>query len=232
MVSIEEAVVARLKTHGENFEILVDPKLAHDYKNGKEVNLMDLLAIDQVFKDAKSGEKASEHLMTQIFGTTILEEIVDRIIKKGEISLTTEQRREMFEEKKRKIVSIIARNAIDPRTKTPHPPARIEKAIEEARVRINAFRSAKEQVDRVVKEIRHILPIKFQVSEIVAKIPSLYSGNAYNILREFGNVKKEEWDGNGNLLVLLEIPAGVRDEFYSRLNNLSHGEVDIKILKQ
>jgi len=231
MVSIEKAVVARLKTHGENFEILVDPKLALDYKNGKEVNLMDMLAIDQVFKDANSGERASEHLMTQIFGTIALGEIVDKIIKKGEISLTTEQRREMLEEKKRKIVSIIARNAIDPRTNTPHPPARIEKAIEEARVSINAFRSVKEQVDQVVKEIRPILPIKFQVSEIAAKIPSQYSGKVHNILREFGNVKKEEWDRNGNLLVLLEIPAGLRDEFYDKLNNLTHGETEIKVLK-
>ena len=231
MVSIEKAVVARLKAQGENFELLVDPKLALDYKNGKEVDLMDMLAIDQVFKDSGSGERASEHLMTDVFGTTKIEDIVDRIIKKGEISLTTEQRKEMLDEKRRKIVSIIARNAIDPKTGNPHPPARIEKAMEEARVSINIFKSAKEQIEQTVKKIRPLLPIKFQVSEVAVKIPAQYSGNAYNVLREFGTVKKEEWDREGELLVLIEIPAGLRDEFYNRLNNMTHGEVEIKLVK-
>ncbi len=231
MVSIEKAVIARLKTHGENFEILVDPKLALDYRNDKDVAFMDMLAIDHVFKDASSGEKASEHLMTQIFGTDDLKIIVDRIIKKGEISLTTEQKREMLNEKKKKIVSIIARNAIDPRTDTPHPLVRIERAIEEARVSISLAKSAKEQVEQTVRKIRPILPIKFQTTELATRIPSQYSGKVYSVLREFGSVKKEEWDKEGNLLVLLEIPAGVRDEFYNRLNNLTHGETEIKVLK-
>ena len=231
MVSIEKAVVARLKAQGENFELLVDPKLALDYKNGKEVDLMDMLAIDQVFKDSGSGERASEHLMTDVFGTTKIEDIVDRIIKKGEISLTTEQRKEMLDEKRRKIVSIIARNAIDPKTGNPHPPARIEKAMEEARVSINIFKSAKEQIEQTVKKIRPLLPIKFQVSEIAVKIPAQYSGNAYSVLKEFGTVKKEEWSKGGELLVLLEIPAGLRDEVYNRLNSMTHGDVEIKLVK-
>ena len=231
MVSIEKAVVARLKTHGENFEILVDPKLALDYKNGKEVDLMDMLAIDQVFKDSGSAEKASEHLMTEVLGTTKIEDIVDKIIKKGEISLTTEQRKEMLDEKRRKIVSIITRNAIDPKTGNPHPPARIEKAMEEARVSINIFKSAKEQIEPTVKKIRPLLPIKFQVSEIAVKIPAQYSGNAYSVLKEFGTVKKEEWNTGGELLVLLEIPAGLRDEVYNRLNSMTHGDVEIKLVK-
>ncbi len=231
MVSIERAVVARLKTHGERFEILVDPKLALDYRNGRKVNPMDMLAIDQVFKDSSSGEKASEHLMARIFGTTKIEDIADRIIKKGEISLTTEQRKEMLDEKKRRIISIIARDSIDPGTGNPHPPARIEKAMEEARVSINIFKGAREQIDQIVREIRPLLPIRFQVSEIAVKIPAQYSGNVHNAMREFGTVKKEEWSREGELLVLMEIPAGLRDEFYNRLNNLTHGEVEIRVVK-
>lgn len=150
---------------------------------------------------------------------------------KGEISLTTEQRKEMLDEKRRRIISIIARNAIDPRTGNPHPPVRIEKAMEEARVSINIFKSAKEQIEQTVKKIRPLLPIKFQVSEIAVKIPSQYSGKTYNVLREFGTVKKEEWDKEGELLALMEIPAGLRDEFYNRLNNMTHGEVEIKLVK-
>ena len=38
MVSLEKAVIARLRKAGEEFEILVDPYLARDLKEGKEVD--------------------------------------------------------------------------------------------------------------------------------------------------------------------------------------------------
>ena len=44
-------------------------------------------------------------------------------------------------------------------------------------------------------------------------------------------MKKEEWD-RGDLMSLIEIPAGVQDEFYSKLNSLTHGEVKIKLMEK
>jgi len=63
------------------------------------------------------------------------------------------------------------------------------------------------------------------------KIPATYAGNTYRVLREYGEVKKEEWD-RGDLMSLIEIPAGVQDEFYSKLNSLTHGEVKIKLMEK
>lgn len=230
MVSLDKAVIARLKTHGETFEIFVDPDLALDYKEGRGVDVKELLAVEDIFKDAKAGERASEEVMNKVLGTTGLREVVDRIIKKGELHLTVEQRKELVEEKRKQIISLIARNAINPQTNTPHPPARIDKAIEEAKLHIDPVKSAKGQVDSVVKGLRPILPIKFVSLELAVKIPANYAGNSYKLLREFGDVKKEEWD-KGDLICLLKIPAGIQDELYSRLNSLTHGEVEIKVLR-
>jgi len=230
MVSLDNAVIARLKTHGEVFEILVDPDLSLEYKEGKDVDLNELLAINTIFRDAKAGERASEQSMNMLFGTTELESIVDKILKKGEIHLTTKQKKRIIENKKKQIITIIARNAINPQTNTPHPPARIERAMEEAKVNISMTKSAEEQVDSVLKAIRPIIPIKFATLNIAVKIPAQYTGGCYGILGEFGKIKKEEWN-NGDLLCLLETPAGLRDELYNRLNNLTHGEVKIKVLR-
>jgi ribosome maturation protein SDO1 len=52
MVKLEEAVIARLESHGERFEILVDPDLAMKLKKGEEVDFEELLAADTVFKDS------------------------------------------------------------------------------------------------------------------------------------------------------------------------------------
>ncbi len=230
MVSLDNAVVARLKTHGEVFEILVDPDLALEYKEGETVDLNELLAINTIFKDAKTGDKASEQSMNKIFGTTEVRDVVDRILKKGEVHLTTEQRKRIIENKRRQVIAMIVRNAINPQTNTPHPAIRIEKAMDEAKISISMTKSVKEQVDVVLKAIRPIIPIKFATTNIALKVPAQYAGSCYRILEEFGEVKKKEWD-KGDLLCLLETPAGLQDELYNRLNNLTHGEVKIKVIR-
>lgn len=230
MVSLDDAVIARLKTHEEVFEILVDPDLALKYTEGGDVNFNELLAINTIFKDARAGDKASEQSMKKVFGASEFKDIIDRILKKGEVHLTTEQRKRMMEDKKKQIISLIARNAINPQTNTPHPPTRIERAMDEAKFSVIMSKSAKEQVEAALKAIRPIIPIKFATIEIAVKIPAQYAGSCYAILKEFGEVRKEEWSG-GDLICLMETPAGLQDEFYSRLNNLTHGEVKIKILR-
>ncbi len=229
MVSLEKAVIVRLKTYGETFEIFVDPELALSYKEGKDISLDSVLAVDTVFKDARAGDRASEEAMIKIFGTSDVNVVADKILKKGELHLTTEQRKQMLEDRKRQVITIIARNAINPQTKTPHPPDRIGRALEEARFSVDISKSANEQVDGAIKSIRPILPIKFETIRIAVKIPAVYSGNCHRLLREFGDIKNEEWD-RGDLLCLIEIPGGVQDEFYSKINGLTHGEAKIKVL--
>lgn len=229
MVSLDDAVIVRLKTYGENFEIFVDPDLALAYRSGESVKLEGVLAVENIFKDANAGDKASEEVMGKIFGSSDVKIVADVILKKGELHLTTEQKRRMLEDRKKQIITIISQNAINPQTKSPHPPARIDKAMVEARVDVTISKSAKEQVDGVVRALQPILPIRFEKLNIAVNIPAAYTGKMYNVLREFGEVRKEEWV-SGEQYCMLEIPAGLRDEFYSRLNNLTHGEVKIKVL--
>ena len=107
MVKLEDAVVARYTYQGNRFELLVDPRLAMELRKGKEVDFEELLAIDEVFKDALRGERQSESLVKEAFGTEDIKEIAKRIITKGELQLTTEQRRELREKKKKEIIQII-----------------------------------------------------------------------------------------------------------------------------
>lgn len=231
MVDIHKASVIKLKISGENFEVLVDPDLAFDYRSGKNISIEKILAIPEIFKDSKTGDKASIERMKQLFGTDDILEIADRVIKKGEFSLTTEQRRKILEEKKRQIINIIARNAIDPKTKLPHPPKRIEIAMEEAKVSIDFRKSAEEQVEDVVRAIRPLLPIKFETIKAAVKIPVQYYNGCYKKLRDLGEIQKEEWSVQ-DYICLIEFPAGLQDELYSSLNSLTHGEVKIKILEK
>lgn len=230
MVSLDDAVIASLKTHGHTFEIYVDPDLALSYKEGGVVDLKDVLAVEEVFKDAKAGDRASEEAMKKVFNTTDAKEAASTILKTGELHLTTDQKRRMLEARRKQVVSLIARNAINPQTKTPHPPARIESAMEEAKVHVTLERSASSQVEKILKEISPIIPIRFEKVQVAVKIPAEYTARLYNVLREYGEVKKEEWAGQEQYC-LVEIPGGMQDEFYNALNSITHSEAKTKLVK-
>lgn len=228
--SLGDAVIARLNTHGSNFEVLVDPDLALDFKRGEDVDISKALAAETIFKDSKKGDKASEERMREIFETDDAVEIAKIIIKKGEIQLTTLQRRKMLDDKKKQIVNHITRNAINPQTNTPHPPARIEKAMDEARVQIDLGKTVEEQVTKILKELKPIIPIRFEEKSIAVKIPGQFAAKAFSIVKSYGDVKKEEWLDDGSWAFLIDIPAGMAEEFFNDLNALTKGEVETKLM--
>ncbi len=232
MVRLEDAVIARYEHSGHRFEILVDPNIIDDVKSGKVENVIDYMVIDEIFKDAHKGDRASEELIKEVFGTTDVNEVAKEIIKKGQVQLTTEQRRKMLEEKKRRIIAEIARNAINPQTGAPHPPQRIELAMEEAKVHIDPFKSVEEQVPVVLKALRPIIPIRFEKVKIAIKVSGDMYGKIYGELSKSGTILQEEWQKDGSWIGVVEIPAGMQGEFLDMLNKKTHGNVQTKILRR
>lgn len=231
MVRLDDAVPARLKTHGTTFEVLVDPDGALALKRGERVNLEDILAVEDIFENASRGDRSPEEDLQKAFGTLEVLPIAEIIIKKGDISLTAEQRRQFIENKRRQVIEVIARNAINPQTKTPHPPTRIEQAMTEARVNIDPTKSIDELVKIAMKAIRPLIPIRFEVVEVAVKIPSTYAPKAYGEVAAFGKLSREAWQNDGSWIGVVEIPAGMQTEFYALTNRLTKGEAETKLLK-
>ena len=227
----KEYVIARIEKAGERFEVLVKPDAVQKIRDGKEVRVLENLAIDQIFRDAHKGSKASEEKMQEFFGTTEPLEVAREIIKRGEIQLTTEQRREMQEAKRRQIIQYIAANAINPQTGTPHPPQRIEIAMDEAKVHIDPFRAVQEQVKEILGALRPLIPIRFEKTRIAVRLTAEDSAKCYGDIKAFGTILREEWQANGSWVGVVELPAGMQTEFLERLNARTKGNVEAKILK-
>ncbi len=232
MVTLDEAVVARYKTHGLHFEILVDPEVALALKRGEDGNIEKILAVEDVFENASVGDRVADDKLMTVFGTTEVYAISKEIISHGEIQLTSEQRRRIQENKRKRVINTIARNAFNPQTRAPHPPSRIEKAMEEAGVHIDPFKSDDEMVSEVMKKIRPIIPIRFDEVNIAVKIPAEYAGKSYGEVQGFGQLVKEEWQSDGSWVAIIKIPAGIQGEFYDLVNNLTKGNAETKLMRQ
>jgi ribosome maturation protein SDO1 len=231
MVKLEDAVVARLSSHNTTFEVLVDPELALTLRQGGTVDMHSLLATDKIFKDSRSGDVASEELVKKVFGTLDVVKVAEQIIRRGEVQVTTEQKRKMREQRLKQVISLLSRRAINPQTGLPHPPSRLEAAMNEAKVQVEEFKSAEEQLPKIVKALQPIIPLKFEMRRIAVKIPASFVGRTQRVVREFGALKQEQWLNDGSWVAVLEIPAGVQGEFFDKLNDLTKGEAETKVLR-
>ena len=225
-------MVARLQHSGQRFEILVDPQKALSFKMGTNIAMEDILAYPAVYKDARSTDTVPEGDLQKAFGTTDIFKIAEKIIKEGELQFTTEQRRQMVEQKKIQIVSIISRKGINPQTNAPHPPQRIMNAMDEAGINVDPFVNAELQIDKILKELKKILPIKFQKVVLQIKIPAQFSGNAYAVVKGAGTVQSEQWLNDGSLQLAVEILAGIQDDLFQKLSSLTHGNFESKVVKK
>ncbi|PWR73456.1 ribosome assembly factor SBDS [Methanospirillum stamsii] len=231
MISLDDAVVAKLESHGERFEILVDPDIAARIRQGEEIPVEDAVAALNVFENASQAERASDETLKKVFKTTDFEPIALHIIKKGEIHLTSEQRKMMTAEKRRQVITFIARNAINPQTGHPHPPQRIDMAMEEAKVHIDPFRSLEELVKDTMKALRPLIPIKFEEIRLAVRIPPDYAPRGYGDISAVAVIEKEEWQKDGSWICVVVIPAGIQNDFYDLINKISHGNAETKIIK-
>ncbi len=231
MVTVEEAVIARWETGGSRFEVLVDPKAVQDLKDGKDIDLSDKLALDQVFKDAKKGDKISEEHLERTFHTRNLAAIAKQIVLKGEVQVTTEQRHQLQAAKHKQIVALIARNAMNPQTGAPHPPARIESAMAEAKVHIDPFKPVDAQVQEVLAKLRPLIPIRLDVVKVRIKLPGQFYPRVIGEVKGLGRLLEEQWLSDGAWSGVVEIPAGIQTELYEKLSARTKGAAETALVK-
>jgi ribosome maturation protein SDO1 len=218
---------AFIKKSGEHFEVVVDPDVAVAFKESGKGDVREIVKSGHVYTNVKKGDLASEMLMREVFGTSEPFAVAERIIREGEVQLTKEHRDRIRENKRKRIIALIARNAIDPRTKLPHPQQRIELALEEAKVKIEEFKTADDQITDVVRKLQPILPIRFENALIEIHIPVQYAPKLYGNVQGFGTIKKQQWLSDGSWQGELEVPAGLVPDIIDQLNAKTHGSVQV-----
>lgn len=216
---------------GEHFEILVHPDPALDFKLGRKVEISQIIAVDEVYSDANKGLRVPGDKLTKAFKSNEFIQIAEIILRKGELNLTTDQRRRLTEEKRKQIIANIARNYVDPRTGLPHPPLRVEQAMAEVRLVIDPFKDSNEQAKVVIEALRGILPLKSERIKLLVKVPSQFASQSFGALKGVGDIAKEEWGADGGLTVLIEIPAGAHATLIDRLGSLTKGTAQATLVR-
>ena len=227
----DKFTVVKYTFEGEKFEILVKPDPALDYKLGKVKDISSILVSDEIYQNSGQGTRASSEKLQKVFKTEDVLIIAEKILQKGDLNLTTEQRRKMVVEKRKQLITFIAKTFVDPRSHLPHPPLRIEQAMTDARVNIDPFRSVEERIKDIVENLRSIIPLKSENLLLEISVPAQYVAKSYTVLKSIGSLKKEDWQTNGSLKAILEIPAAARPNVIDRLGSITKGTATIEVVK-
>ena len=137
----------------------------------------------------------------------------------------------MTTKKRKQIITFIAKTFVDPRSHLPHPPQRIEQAITDAHVNIDPFKSVEEQIKDIVENLRSIIPLKSENLLLEISVPAQYVAKSYSVLKSTGTLKKEDWQTDGSLKAILEIPAAVRPSVIDKLGAVTKGTAFVEVLK-
>lgn len=210
--------LARIKKAGKNFEIIVDLDDSLKFKKG-EISTIEAEG-DKIFTDSKKGQVASSNDLKSSFGTEDVEEIVSRIVKEGEIQLTQEHRSAKQEQKFKQVINFLVTNSINPQSGNPHTPERIKSALEQSHVNIKNA-PIEDQMPGIVEELSKIIPLKIETKKVKITIPAMNTGKAYGVISQYK--QKENWLDNGDLEVVVAVPAGIIIDFYDKLNDVTHG---------
>ena len=230
MVSLEDAVIARYETGGNRFEILIDPKAAQNYSEGDEIDWEDAIAADGIWSDSSKGERTPDILVNNTFETTDLIDIYKRILTDGTIQLTSQQRKEMVEQKRKQIVAHIVANAMNPQTGGPHPPQRIENAIDEVRYSVDPMENMDKQIEKIIKSIKTLIPISFEKIRVAVKIKAIHVGKCYGQITSLSKIESEEYQKDGSWIGVLEMSAASFAKLEDALGSLTKGTAETKML--
>ena len=227
----DKVTIVRYTYSGDKFELLVKPDPAFDYKLGKITEISKVLVSDDIYTDSGKGTRATNEKLEQIFKTTDSIKIAETILKKGDLNLTTDQRRKMISEKRKQLVTFISKTYVDPRSHLPHPPLRIEQAMDDGRISIDPFKNVDEQVKDIVEKLRPIIPLKSENIVLEITVPAQFVAQSYTVLKSTGTLKKEDWQPNGSLKAILEIPAAARPNVIDRLGSITKGTATVEVSK-
>ncbi|MEC7272382.1 MAG: ribosome assembly factor SBDS [Candidatus Thermoplasmatota archaeon] len=216
MVSLDDAVLARLEKGGKRYEALVDPDLVEQWKeDASTVELDDFMAMDEIFHDARAGERPTEEVLMNTFQTLDVETILNIILQKGTIQLTTAQRKARVENMRQQIIHHIHSQAIDPKSKSPHPRTRIELALDESKYSVDPFKRLEDQVKDAISKLKPLIPLSFESVRLAFRIPGSGYGSVSQLLRPYQ--KKEQWLENGDWACVVELPAGMKGDMIGQV---------------
>jgi len=113
------------------------------------------------------------------------------------MQLSTEERKDMVEQKRNEIINYFHKYYLDPKTKKPHPVTRIESALSQIKVRIDPDIPVDKQVLEISKKLIEVIPIKRSEMEATIAVPHQWIGQVQGIIKKYCTITSDKYTDVG-----------------------------------
>ena len=158
-VKLTNVAYVKLQSHGQRFEIACYRNKVLSWKNKVETDIGEVLQIDKVYTNVSRGILAStEHLM-EVFGSINQLECCKKILERGEMQVTEQEREALVESTFRDVVAIVADKSVNPETNRSYTTTMIQNAMKQLHINVVTSRSVKAQALEVIRKLKEVMPI-------------------------------------------------------------------------
>jgi ribosome maturation protein SDO1 len=223
-----EMSTARFKSHGHEFEIVIDPDYALKFRHG-EADIKDALKAPHIYTDSQKGERAGEELLKLCFNSEDENLIAAKIITEGELHFEEEYKEALIVEKKKRIIEILSRDGVDANTGLPVNAQKISTALSQAKVNIDAFKRAEDQIAEILQRIRPVLALTLERKILNIRIPAAHAAKLYGSVASKSRIIDESWLSDGSWSSRVELAAGQAALLIDELKKATHGDAEVSI---
>ncbi|KAK8812185.1 hypothetical protein WA158_007419 [Blastocystis sp. Blastoise] len=222
-MSSKDTSVIKYKVGKNRFEIVITRGTHKDFKEGK-LKINNICETNVIFSNAEKGTKASQEEIKASFPEMTEIQILEKIAHEGELQLSTEERREAIDMKKRQICEYISKTYVDPTNNGALPSTRVMNAINNIKgLQLDINKSAQDQAVDIVKKLSSVLNLKKNETSGILTISMMYYAKCLGIIKKWCRIRKERPSGDN---FLLEIAFASTDmvEFFNQLTQLTGGD--------
>lgn len=224
---MSKPIVVRLIKNKKTFEVLTNHGTVKLFREGK-MSISKVTASDEVYKNSSKGDRYTHDELKSTFGTSNATDCITEILMKGELQLTTQDRKDKINEKYKQIVNYIHKYYINPKTNLPHPVVHIEAALQHVKFKVDINESVEKQVEIAMKMLIGTLICRKSVMEGTLTIPNWCIGNAYGIINGLCEINKEQYTQHGCEYYISIIP-GNYDTLAKKLDSITKGEFEFEV---
>ncbi|KAK2734553.1 hypothetical protein FQN57_001658 [Myotisia sp. PD_48] len=124
--------VVRLKKGKKRYELACYKNKLLEYRSGAETDLDNVLQIPTVFLNVSRGQTAPTAELVKSFGKDAKrEDIIQEILRKGEVQVGEKERRDILERVEREVLEIVSARLVDPVSKRVYTTGMIAKALDQ-----------------------------------------------------------------------------------------------------
>lgn len=210
------------------FEILCHPGTVLKYREG-QMGIDKVLFADIVYKNFSTGDRAKDTELIEAFGTANTSDCIKKILDEGEYHLSTKERQELVEKKRREMITFVHKNYTDPRTKTPHPLSRVEQVFKDMKLNVDPYKPAEKQVQEIYSKLVEKIPLKKTLVYATLSLKHQFIGSGMPLAHKWAQVSGEKYDHIGVTMDLAIVP-GDYDALVNDLHKVCKGDYQLELV--